>query len=50
VGLIRGSVPKSGDSYRELDNFGDGDVASGEDEGSVSLITDGEADVCFEGW
>ena len=49
-GSHRGSVPKSGDIYRELDYFGDADVASGVDEGSVELITDGDVEVCFDGW
>ena len=34
----------------DLDYFGDAEVSSGIEEDSFEVITDGEVDVCFDGW
>ena len=49
VGSIGDRFPLGWGLY-ERDYFGDGEVSSGIDEESFEVITDGEGDVCFDGW
>ena len=49
VGSIGDRFPLGWVLY-ERDYFGDGEVSSGIDEESLEVITDGEGDVCFDGW
>jgi len=46
----KGIGPKLGWGLYGLDYFGDAEVSSGIDEDSFEVITDGEVDVCFDGW
>ncbi len=49
VGSIEDRFPLGWGLY-ERDYFGDVEVSSGIDEESFEVITDGEGDVCFDGW
>ncbi|WP_157859827.1 hypothetical protein [Prochlorococcus marinus] len=49
VGSIVDRFPLGWGLY-ERDYFGDVEVSSGIDEDSFEVITDGEGNVCFDGW
>ena len=49
VGSIGDRFPLGWGLY-ERDYFGDVEVSSGIDEDSFEVITDGEGNVCFDGW
>ena len=49
VGSIGDRFPLGWGLY-ERDYFGDVEVSSGIEEVSFEVITDGEGDVCFDGW